>query len=144
MRRLSLIFAVLFVVPLFGSGSPKDYDDMSMVGLLEGNWRLTEVEIPGEKLGKLSVHPIMTFRGRTYSINYSERGNCCIDAARKPPSHIDFMHSNGPAKGQTTKHIFQIEGDTLRIAQIGDAANEPRPQGFNDKGVQIFIYERVK
>jgi hypothetical protein len=27
MRRLSLLFAVLLVLPLFGSDSPKEYDD---------------------------------------------------------------------------------------------------------------------
>ena len=38
MRRLSLLFAVLFVVPLIGSDSPRDYDDRVKVDELSRKW----------------------------------------------------------------------------------------------------------
>ena len=42
----------------------------------------------------------------------------------------------------TVKYIYQIDGDTLRIARTMN--DEQRPQGFNDKGVFISTYKRVK
>ena len=42
MHRLSLLLAVLLVLPLFGSDSPKEYDDRAKIAGIEGVWRLTD------------------------------------------------------------------------------------------------------
>jgi uncharacterized protein (TIGR03067 family) len=142
MRRLSLLLAVLFVLLLFGSDAPKEYDDKTTVDPLEGSWRLIEWENFGEKT-KSEDQCVWTFQGRTYvskSINKKVRGSYHIDLAHNPP-HLDRTSLEESSKGQTRKCIYQIDGDTLRIAV---SPSWQRPQGFNDDGVYIFTYKRVK
>jgi uncharacterized protein (TIGR03067 family) len=145
MRRLSLLFAVLIVVLLLGSDSSKEYDDQTeSVGIL-GTWRLTEREVDGNK-AVVYGEIVQTYRIGTYTIDGNGpawQGRYRTDPGANPP-RLDWYHSNGPFAGKTIKLIYQIDGDTLRIAFIADGDNSRRPQGFNDKGVSIGIYKRVK
>jgi hypothetical protein len=38
--------------------------------------------------------------------------------------------------------IFQIDGDTLKLAADKDAKN--RPKGFDDQGIGVMTYKREK
>jgi hypothetical protein len=47
MRRLSLLFAVVFVVPLFGYDSPIEYDGSMAEGGIEETWQEIRYEHDG-------------------------------------------------------------------------------------------------
>jgi uncharacterized protein (TIGR03067 family) len=139
MRRLSLLFAVLFVVLLFGSDSPRDYDDKVEVVGIEGVWKHIQYELNGEKV---SFPYVMTFHNGTYSVDGSDGESYHIDFTKKP-HHLDQTRSQEPFKG-IIKGIYQVDGDTLRIAHLQGEADIRRPQGFNGDGVIVATYKRVK
>jgi uncharacterized protein (TIGR03067 family) len=118
MRRMSLLFAVLLVVPLLGSGSPKDYD----------------VESSGVKYSDVQL--VMILRGGTYALSNTMQGTYRIYPTCDPP-HLDMIES----EGRTIKRIFRIDGDTLRIA---GAPGAQRPHGFKDEDVKVYFFKRVK
>jgi uncharacterized protein (TIGR03067 family) len=141
MRRLSLLIAVLFVVPLFGSDSPKEYDDKAVNYGIDGTWRLIEVEKNGEKI-RPPILEVITFRGGTYTYTFPEEGivsnpkqwSYRIDCTHQPP-HLDYISSI-----ETVKCIYQIDRDTLKIAN----KDELRPQSFKDTNTRVATYKRVK
>ena len=142
MRRLSLLFAVLLVVPLLGSGSPKDYDGKTEYVGIEGTWRLTQVELNGTN-GPPS-QAVHTYYSRTYTVTLNGKtsgGSYCIDTTHNP-TYLDLTPSDPAAYGG--KHIYQIDGDTLRIARMSRRPDRLRPQGFKDEGLIVLIYKRVK
>jgi len=64
-----------------------------------------------------------------------------IDATQKP-AHLDMSPLEGPEKGKTVKMIFQLDGDTLKLA--GKMKPEERPAGFDDKDAMIITLKREK
>jgi uncharacterized protein (TIGR03067 family) len=146
MHRLSLPLAALFIVPLLGSDSPKEYDDRTEPVGIEGTWQRTAFELRGEPLD-LPYQSVVTFHNGTYTRNDSNgdtlQGTYRIVSSDKP-GHVDFMPSNGILKGQTLKFIYQVDGDTFRDAGIPSEEYRRRPQGFRDKDVEVGTYKRVK
>ena len=141
MRRLSLLLAVLFVVPLFGSDSPMEYDDKTVNCGIEGTWRLVEIELNGEVAGTFSYQDVTTFHNGTYTGD-TIGGRYRIDPTRSPP-HLDWLPSCFAIKDPPTKSMYKIDGDMLITAIMDDHSNN-RPQGFKDKGVRVFIRKQVE
>jgi uncharacterized protein (TIGR03067 family) len=145
MRRTVLLLAVvLLAVPLLGSDAPKEYDGAAAWDDgLQGTWRLTGHRINGEPRNPYDRH-VQSFRSGTYTITWSDgdlwQGSYRIDSARNPP-HLDWIPSGGGFKGEMLKFICKRDGDTLRIAGRRD---KQRPPGFNDEGVEVWTYKRVK
>ena len=141
MRRVLFPFAVLLVLLLLGSDSPKEHDDQIVVDPLEGTWRLIDFEIDGKKKDDPDSH-LRTFRSGTYTFSdgCGEPGHYHIDTTCKPP-HLDEFPSSGPFKYHPM--IYQIDGNTLRIAFTTLLQKMRRPQGFNDESVRIYTYKRV-
>ena len=142
MRRTMLLLAgVLLSVVALGSDSPKEYDDKVNADEIEGTWQWTEFE--GELFG-MKYHPThyseMTLRNGIFKLTVPEwHGRYRLDPTHKP-AHLDWM----PANRQTLKFIYQIDGDTLKIAGFPHEPTKPRPQAVNDKGVTVWTYKRVK
>jgi uncharacterized protein (TIGR03067 family) len=140
MRRLFLILAALFALPLLGTDSPKDYDGAT-VAALDGTWMPIDYEEQGKKE-----------HSDEQDLGYAWNFRCGIFAYRKPwtiqqryrldpsqnPAHLDL----NPDHEEVLRFIYQINGDILRIG-IG-ADNTRRPQGFNDAGLTIVTFKRVK
>jgi uncharacterized protein (TIGR03067 family) len=141
---LSLPFAVLLVLPLLGSDSPKEYNDATEAVGIEGAWQLTEFEFKGAKT-RIDLHGVLTYRGGTFTLTYgsveSLRGSYRIDPTQKPP-HIDWIPLTGELKGKPIKFIYQIDGNTLRLGFM-QGSDRSRPQGFIDC-VAVETYQRVK
>jgi len=147
MRRTFLLVAgVLLSVAALGLDSPKDYGNKVLVDELEGTWQLTEYEFNGQKV-KPDPLEVVTFRAGAYVSNYSDgdtfRGSYRLDPTHQPP-HLNEVPANGPYQGQTVKYIYQLDRDTLRIAFMAAEDDMRRPQGFNDKGIYVETYKRVK
>ena len=87
MRRLSLLLAVVFVLMLLGSDSPKEYDGEMTAGGIDGTWLMTEYEFQGRK-EKVNASIVHTYRKRTFAIVPREgetwKGTFRTDL--KPPS----------------------------------------------------------
>ena len=148
MRRIVWLLAgVLLVMLSVGSDSPREYSDgATEVDELQGTWQWTGDEFNGRKV-ETRLQEVLTFRNANYTSKYSDgdtfRGSYRLDPTRKPP-HLDEVPSNGPYQGQTVKYIYQLDRDTLRIAFMAAEDDMRRPQGFNDKGVYVETYKRVK
>ena len=144
-RTVCLLAVVLLVVPSLGSDAPRGYDGEAVWDdELQGTWQWDEFN--GRKV-ETNLREVLTFRSGTYTSSYSDgdtfRGSYRLDPTRKPP-HLDEVPSNGPYRGQTVKYIYQLDRDTLRIAFMAAEDDMRRPQGFNDKGVYVETYKRVK
>ena len=143
MRRLSLLLAVLCVIPLFGSDLPKEYGDRTENTGIEGTWQLIEIGYDGQK-DKSSSEWKITYRSGIHTEKKGKdetyRGNYRIDATRNPP-HLDSIASSG--EDITFKGIYHIDGETLRIGFCDCDLDVRRPQGFNDKDVITITYKRV-
>ena len=143
MKRFLL--TVLLVVPLFGFDSPKEYGDRTEHVGIEGAWRLTEVQLNGNNAPPTQA--VDTFYTKTYTVTLNGKtsgGSYRIDITHKP-SHLDLTPSDPVASGgKTVWHIYQIDGDTLRIARMSRKPTLLRPQGFKDKGLIVLTYKRVR
>ena len=134
MRRTVCLLAALLVLPALGSDTPKEYDEKITLDELDGVWRATGF---GQEE--------MTCRGGDFAVEVGIdiiRGKYRSDNSCNP-RHLDMIPSNSIAAGHTFNFIYQIDGDTLRIAGFRVRRTE-RPRGFDDENAFIEIYKRVK
>jgi len=137
----------LFVAPLLGSDSPTGYDGATVVAdeALQGTWGRVRVERNGQLL--MTPYVVVTFRGRTWEEKtggHVRRGIFTVDPSRNP-RRLDLVHPDDPP-GTVRKFIYQVNGDTLRVAytwRLGEppaAFNEPD----DEAGVYVATYRRAK
>lgn len=150
-RRVLLVLGMCaaLVRPVVGSDSPKEYGDATAQGdRLEGSWLLVGYETGGEVL-QMPEGLVMTFDGGKAAWWPDTGGGpnrvmatYRTDAATRP-ARLDRFDTGGFHKGKTWKMIYQIDGDTLRIAY--KLSGVERPRGFRDgNDLHIEIYKRVK
>lgn len=139
--RLTIL---LVAVATLASDSPKEYDDKAETVCIEGNWRLTQVEISGHK--DSSSDRVLYLRNGTFTMEFDDgdswKGTYRIDVSRRP-FHLNLLPSNGHYQGRTLRNIYEINGDTLTIAFILLDRSEC-PLVLNDHRLRIDTYERVK
>jgi uncharacterized protein (TIGR03067 family) len=140
MRRTVCLLAVLLVLPSLGSDSPKEYDGATEGDGIEGKWQCIAYQKQDP------FQSVLIVRAGTYTISYKDgdviEGNIRIDPNQNP-AHLDENPLTGYLKGETLKCIYQIEGDTLRIAGLPGLYVQ-RPKGFNDPGIEVSTYKRVR
>ena len=148
MPRIHFLLAgLLLSVVSLGSDSAKEYDDETEHAGIEGRWLLTESGIETAKPYRGEAE-VLSFRGRTFKFEYpisnkTSAGTCWTNPARVP-HHLELTALSGNIKGRKFRWIYEIEGDTLRIAGDLDSAFERHPQAFNEKGLRIWVYKRAK
>jgi uncharacterized protein (TIGR03067 family) len=114
---------------------------------IQGNWNLLKIKfsdkeetIPeGEKAtvtfaadGKVTMDKGGKLEEGTYKVNDS-----------KKPHQLDLTMKEGD-KVRTIPAIYEITGDTLRIAVIrGKDKDVPRPESFNAEGVFLLTFKRA-
>ena len=136
-RTVCLLAALLLVLPSLASDSPKEYDGATVKkDDLEGTWRLVAVKYDGKFM--VSDHLEYVFhRGTiTFKVRGAEtwQGSYRTDPTRKP-SDLDMY---------STKWIYQIDGDALWMAYVPFKFRDTRPTGFDDNGISIQTFKRVK
>jgi uncharacterized protein (TIGR03067 family) len=102
---------------------------------LQGTWTLIKATIRGEDKTKdlFGGGATVTFAGATVTMkmgNESHEGTFKIVDATKTPRHIDLS----VPKQKDTPAIYQIEGDTLRMATPEKGGG--RPQSFDARDRQ--------
>jgi uncharacterized protein (TIGR03067 family) len=147
MKKLLPALAALLVAPLLGSDSPRGYDGAAVVTdeELQGTW----VGVKVERNGHLMMAPRhdQTFRGRVWEEtrgSHRRTGTYTADPSRSP-RFLDIVHPDDPP-GTTRRYIYQVNGDTLRMAFIWEPGERPASfQDFDDKaGITLATYKRVK
>jgi uncharacterized protein (TIGR03067 family) len=141
MRRLSLPFAALLVLPFLGASEPREYDGVTEKDDLEGSWHMVAVEYRGRDQ-PVPVKGAWNYRRGRFTWPLDHAGTYKADPSRKP-AHLDETEERGQSKGKTWKCIYEAEGDTLRIALT--SRGDERPRNFDDKkDLFIVTYKRVK
>jgi uncharacterized protein (TIGR03067 family) len=146
-RTVWLLIGVLLCVISLASDSPKEYDDRTAVDVLEGTWRQISAELDGKQYDPGRLKWMICHRG---TLTFTDNGpnsspyRYRIDTTHKPP-HLDFWPST--PTGTVEGHIYQIDGDTLKLAGFllifgGEVLRHPK--GFNDEGVYVWTFKRVK
>lgn len=144
MRRTTLLLSALLVLSLLGSDSSREYDGATEFVGIEGTWRETGFEANGQKINN-NFEVVTTYRSGTFTIVSPgpSAGSYRIDHSRNPPQ-LEWLPSSGAHKGKTIKWIYQIDGDTLKIACLVHEYEKRPPQGFDEKDLYVYTHKRVK
>jgi uncharacterized protein (TIGR03067 family) len=144
-RTVCLLAAVLLALPSRGSDAPRGYDGAAEIDGIEGTWELTGIQVRANVIGSSGL--VTTYRGGTFTSHSAGGGTVSgiyhLDPARKP-SYLDTRPSSGAARGKNLKFIYEVKGDTLRLAYPSDPDDFRRPQAFGGEEVTVLVYKRVK
>ena len=141
------LFAALLVLPLLGSGSPREYDDRTKLNELVGVWEVVKAENCGfEMAGGGSDAIIFDTTHVTYKLGSQVliAGTYKTTASCGGLAVLDEVFVEKHGQLITWHNIYQVDGDVLRIAYVMPNGSE-RPLDFQDKQ-HLFIYtlKRVK
>jgi uncharacterized protein (TIGR03067 family) len=158
MTRTLLLLAAIFCAAAWhvpasarDGGRPPESGEAAPAGdQLRGAWVLEAVEIMGQKIdGPRGMEQILTFEaGGKVTMKDGMRNETGSYKANegKRPREIDLtMLRNGKAnETETILGLYEIKGDTLRIAFSGNGLNGARPTSFEGKDVAIVVLKRKK
>jgi uncharacterized protein (TIGR03067 family) len=140
MKKALLGVLVLGLAIAADEKKPDDVKDK-----LKGTWTIVAMEVGGMKAPEEFLKgQTITFEGDKMTHKEKDKiepATYKIDASKKP-GHLDMTLLEGADKGKTVKMIFQLDGDTLKIA--GKMKPEDRPAGFDDKDIMIITMKREK
>ena len=110
---------------------------------LQGTWKLAAVEADG-KTDDRPEESVLKFEGEeVFEIKAGEKKDPAVyphDPA-KDPRQIDLVPQAGEAKGTTIPAIYEVKGDTLRLAIGGPG----RPAAFKSAGGAVVLtFKRQK
>jgi uncharacterized protein (TIGR03067 family) len=126
------------VTPPSGGTASKDAE------ALKGTWEVVEMSGGGMKVpAKEADGKAITFRdGRVFLVEKGreeDAGPLRIDASKSPKT-IDFTPTSGPERGKTLRGIYELKGDTLKLA-LGPP-DGARPTTFvSPKGSQVLVFD---
>jgi uncharacterized protein (TIGR03067 family) len=117
---------------------------------LEGTWSVSSLTIGGKEVPAEALKEFRAvIKGNKYTLMMGdkalEEGTFTVDPSQKPKA-IDSTATTGPDKGKTTKRIYELEGNTLKMCS-GPSGSDKRPTEFSSKPDtehQLAVYTRVK
>jgi uncharacterized protein (TIGR03067 family) len=113
---------------------------------MQGTWTLTSVVVMGNKQDIPGGKEMrMIIKGDTITVKTGEKdeeGTFKIDASKKP-KQITLQKKDGGAD-DVMNGIYELQGDTLKIAAKGKGAKSERPTGFDDAGAFVMILKKAK
>src|SRR5262245_34420790 len=137
----ALLALLLIPVAPAGKADPpkKDADK------LQGVWRVTTIEsrglqIPANQLGAADRYTLVIV-GTDYAF-FAQGGTIKFDPAKK---EVDFTVTDGRYKGATVLGIYDLTGDTLKVAMSSPLRNDPRPTELKPgarAGHALYTFER--
>lgn len=145
MRRTKLLLSALLVLLLYGSDSPKEYDDRTEMESIEGTWHKTTMETSDGRrlLPRIVFDDVESFLNGKYAVTGSGRssiGTYAVDA-RHVPAQLDIAINLRNGGVQKQKFIYLVRGDTLQIGY--PLYGNDRPHSFAQNSVLIETYKRV-
>jgi uncharacterized protein (TIGR03067 family) len=115
---------------------------------LTGTWEIVRAVRDGEGVPFAKGEGIATIKDGKLTITVGGKvmseATLRIDPTTRPKS-LDATTSSGPMKGEVSRAIYEVKGDTLRICWA--LSEKPRPKTFESKKDSwhvLTIYKRVK
>jgi uncharacterized protein (TIGR03067 family) len=153
MTRTLLLLAALFVAAADTAAlardagrSPESGETASAGDSLRGAWVIDSAEIMGRQLPRPGEHVIKFLAGGKVTMHngtWNETGSYQIDDAKRP-REIDLTMPRGgnPNGAETMKGLYEIEGDTLRIAFYLVRPGGGRPTSMDGQEVAVIVLKR--
>jgi uncharacterized protein (TIGR03067 family) len=117
---------------------------------LQGTWTATKAERDGKAANDVVGHRL-AFAGNRFRIQSKDgkllyAGTFSVQPGAKPPA-IDFVQTEGIARGASWKGIYALSGDALTIIDNAVDPNKDRPQAFatnSGSGYVLITFQRTK
>jgi uncharacterized protein (TIGR03067 family) len=145
---LGLLAAGLAVHGVRAGDAKKDQEK------LQGNWQATKLVFAGKDVPEDFLKGVsLLVQGNQMITTFTlgdqknmQKASFKIDPAKKP-KQIDLVAEDGPEKGKKVEGIYQIEGDTLKLAIVPPDGGGKRPENFNaggDSTAVVMTFQRAK
>ncbi|MBI3411969.1 MAG: TIGR03067 domain-containing protein [Planctomycetes bacterium] len=149
MRPVLATLALLWLV--FTMAAAGDDAARKELKLLAGKWKLTAMEIGGEKFpaDKLPEFSFTLDADGIAKVKTPEEDvevTLKVNPAKKPKT-IEVDHQTGQEKGKKQLGIYKLEGDRFTvITTIPGGEESNRPKDFDSSKVKtpLMVFERVK
>jgi uncharacterized protein (TIGR03067 family) len=114
---------------------------------LQGKWKVTSGVIDGNAIPKGQLGGELNYKGDKYSWSFGDQsgtGTFKLDPS-KNPKQLDAVPGDGPAQGQTVEHIYEIDGDKLKLCFALPGTDRPKEfKSTAGSGLWLFTYKRAK
>jgi uncharacterized protein (TIGR03067 family) len=135
------------------AGPPPDEPLKTELEKLQGNWKLVGAVMSGhhltnEELGVANLDHLV-FSNDTALLNKAGEKNSKVKYRldpRKRPKEIDMIPEDGPHKGKTTRWIYALERDYLKLCYDAEQITR-RPTEFmstEDSDRVILVFQRAR
>jgi uncharacterized protein (TIGR03067 family) len=112
---------------------------------LSGTWEAEIVVRDGKEVPRPPGGLTMVIDDARWALKFGGRevvsGLITVDPTRAPRT-IDIRITEEDGKGDLLKGVYELKGDTLRMA-LAEQSKE-RAAGFSARGATVFTYKRVK
>jgi uncharacterized protein (TIGR03067 family) len=144
---------ILLLVYGLTAGRPQDEPLKAEIKRLQGNWKLVGAIMSGhqltdEELGVADLDHVV-FSNDTVSLNKAgekdSKAKYRLDSGKRP-KEIDMIPADGPYKGKTTRWIYVLEGDSLKLCYDAEQITR-RPTSLTsteDSNRVILLLQRGK
>ena len=106
---------------------------------IQGFWKLMAYTAAGTPVRHADLGTVYRFVGNRFRHIRSRLGTHFKLHPEMNPKGIDFVQ---PSTNSTSRGIYELDGDTLRICRAGWA--HPRPISFDDPNLPVEAYTRFK
>jgi uncharacterized protein (TIGR03067 family) len=137
-----LVPLLLIALPLWAAPAPfiprKLTAEEVILKALQGHWEIVE----GNERGCTAA---ITGRGMICFVDgkLSARVSIALGPPDQPRA-MDLIFAGAPSGGDRLRCIYELEGDTLRIASLTEGDSDRRPAGFGAAKAAVWVYKRKK
>jgi uncharacterized protein (TIGR03067 family) len=128
--KAALVAVLVIAVPAPEERERKD-ETQQVLAKLQGEWHLARLNLGndlGPDIDNMLGQLRFVFQGRKLTVhqpgNRTDEADFTIDVSKKPYA-IDVRPTTGPEKGQLSKAIFEITGDTLQLTVARPGKDRP-------------------
>jgi uncharacterized protein (TIGR03067 family) len=145
-----VVGSLLLAAGLLSAQAPKEGAAGKDGKQLAGTWRAATYALDGKEATAADLKDIRLLidaDGKFKAQNAGQTflaGTVQTDPDKKPRT-MDITYTEGDLKGQTSRAIYELDGDTLRICRA--APGKARPTEFASKpgsGLTLMTYQRGK
>ena len=115
---------------------------------MEGTWKVESAEAGGQKIESEDVLAIVVkITGARYEVRVKDKidgGTLSLDET-KTPKTLDATDTEGDDVGKVVKAIYELTGDTLKVAYTLDGGERPKEFATKEGSpVLLVTYKREK